>query len=172
MRIGIDIDDTLVNTSESFEKLKIKYDLNIKKKFNDKWDLEEREQILYKYLYEIIINAELKENAKEVINELSKNNELFIITARNDKYNEKIPKETIEFFKKENINIDKFYFNDYEKASLAKSLNLDLMIDDRKSIYENMKNVNIDCILFGDKIKTWKEVLEYINSKEGNNWKE
>ena len=64
------------------------------------------------------------------------------------------------------------YNNDYEKASLAKSLNLDLMIDDRKSIYENMKNVNIDCILFGDKIKTWKEVLEYINSKEGNNWKE
>jgi len=29
-----------------------------------------------------------------------------------------------------------------------------------------MINENIDCILFGDKIKTWKEVLEYIKEKE------
>ena len=44
-------------------------------------------------------------------------------------------------------------------------LKLDLMIDDSKHVYENMKKEKIDCILFGDKIKTWDEVFEYIKEK-------
>ena len=47
-----------------------------------------------------------------------------------------------------------------------KKLNIDLMIDDSRFVYDNMKNDGIDCILFGDKIKTWEEVLEYIREKE------
>ena len=49
--------------------------------------------------------------------------------------------------------------------TIAKKLNIDLMIDDNESVYFNMQNESIDCILFGDKIKTWKEVFEYINRK-------
>ena len=40
------------------------------------------------------------------------------------------------------------------------------MIDDSVYVYNNMKKDNIECILFGDKIKTWKEVLKYIERKE------
>ena len=40
------------------------------------------------------------------------------------------------------------------------------MIDDSVYVYNNMKKEGIDCILFGDKIKTWNEVLEYIKEME------
>ena len=40
------------------------------------------------------------------------------------------------------------------------------MIDDNYYVYNNMKKDGIECILFGDKIKTWKDVLEYIEKKE------
>jgi len=71
--------------------------------------------------------------------------------------------------KKEKIKISEFYFAESRKSDLAKKLNLDLMIDDSDYVYNNMKKDNINCILFGDKIKTWKEVLEYIKDKEVKN---
>lgn len=166
MRIAIDIDDTLVDTSESFETIKKKYNLTINKKFKDKWNFAEMEEVFNLYLYEVLSTAKIKEDAKRVIDYLNKKHELYIITARNDKYHKDIPNMTIKYLEDAKININKMYFNDYEKATLAKKLNIDLMIDDNISVYNNMKKANIDCILFGDKIKTWKEVLKYIENKE------
>lgn len=40
------------------------------------------------------------------------------------------------------------------------------MIDDNINVFNNMKKDGIDCILIGDEIKTWKDVLEYIKRKE------
>ena len=40
------------------------------------------------------------------------------------------------------------------------------MIDDSVYVYDNMKQEGIDCILFGDKIKKWDEVLKYIKEME------
>ena len=37
------------------------------------------------------------------------------------------------------------------------------MIDDSVSVYNNMKSENIECIMFGKDVKSWREVLEYIN---------
>ena len=167
MIIGIDIDDTLVNTSQSFDNVIKKYNVNFNKKFKDDWTKEEFEFIFNHYLKEILLSAKLNEGAKEVIDYLNdKNYKLIVITARSNRYDASIPEETIKQLKSENINITEFYFDEEEKASLAKKLKLDLMIDDSHHVYENMKKENIDCILFGDKIKTWKEVLEYIKQKE------
>jgi len=49
MIIGIDIDDTLVSSSEAFEEVLKKYSVNFNKKFKDKWTDEE------KNLYIVII---------------------------------------------------------------------------------------------------------------------
>lgn len=167
MVIGIDIDDTLVSSSESFELVKKKYNIDFKKKFQDRWTQEERDFIFKDYLEEILINAPLKEGAKEVIDYLnSLGYKLVIITARNNKHCKNIEEFTIEFLKKENIKVSEIYFGQWKKSDLAKKLNLDLMIDDSEYVYNNMKKDNIDCILFGDKIKSWKEVLEYIKRKE------
>ena len=167
MKIGIDIDDTLVSTSESFENVKNKYKLNFNKKFKDKWTDEERKFIFDNYLEEILLDAEIKDGAKETLNYLkNKGYELIVITARSSRFCENIPNRTIEFLNKEQLGISKVYFSQNEKSDLAKQLELDLMIDDSNYVYENMKNDNIDCILFGDKIKTWYEVLDYIKNKE------
>lgn len=164
MRIGIDIDDTLVNSSKSFENVKVKYNLNFKKSFKDKWNEEEKSLIFNNFLREILVNVELNKGAKEVIAKLiADGHELFIITARSNRYCNSIEEDTIKLIKSNNINITKIYFGEDRKSDICKKLNIDLMIDDSLYVYENMKKENIDCILFGDKIKTWKEVMNYIN---------
>lgn len=167
MIIGIDIDDTLLNTSESFEEIKSKYNLVFNKKLKDKWTIEETKFIYENYLEEFLMKAKLKEGAKEVIDYLYSNGyKIIIITARNNNICKNIEEKTLKQIKKEGLKISEFYFRQIDKSDLGKKLNLDLMIDDNINVYNNMKRENIDCILFGDKIKTWKDVLEYIQRKE------
>ena len=167
MRIGIDIDDTLVSTSESFEEVKKKHGLNLNKKFKGDWTPEERKFIFEKYLKETLINAKIKENAKEVLDELNnRGHEIIVITARTEKNCKGIEENTINFLQKNNIKISEYYFSQYTKSDLAKEINLDLMVDDSFGVYQNMKESKIDCMLFTENTN-WKDVLEYINKKEG-----
>lgn len=167
MRIGIDLDDTLVKTSESFNRVLKKHNVNFKKSYKDDWDSDEIELILDNYALEILKGAEIKEDAKEVLDYLSScGHELVIITARNNYYDDGVEEFTNDFVRENNLKISKIYFDQSIKSDLAKKINIDLMIDDSIEVYNNMKIENIDCILFGDKIKTWKEVLEYIKEKE------
>lgn len=170
MIIGIDIDDTLVSSSESFDEVIKKYKDNFKKKFKDVWTEEEKNYIFNNYLEETLKNAKLKDNAKEVVNYLSNlGYKIIVITARNEDHCKGIEQFTKEFIQKENIKVDEFYFGEFKKSDIVKKLNIDLMIDDNEEVYKNMKEENIECILFGDKIKTWEEVLDYIERKERKN---
>ena len=167
MRIGIDIDDTLVCTSESFDEVINKYNINFSKKWNDEWTKEERDFIFYKYLDKILLGAKFKENSIEVINKLyDLGHTIIVITARSNNYYKGMKEKTLEILDREGLKISEVYFEQNKKSDLAKKLNIDLMIDDSKYVYDNMINDGIDCILFGDKIKTWNQVLEYVNEKE------
>ena len=169
MRIGIDIDDTLVSTSQSFYRLVKKHNMEFNKRYNDfstTWTKEERDYIFDKFLYEILTGARFKRGAKKAISEISKKHDLFIITARCNHYCDKIEDATNEFIEKNKLNIKKIYFGHDKKSGMAKRLNLDLMIDYSPSVYKNMKEANIDCILFGVRFKNWEEILKYIESKE------
>lgn len=167
MRIGIDIDDTIVDTSKSFDNVIKKYNINFTKKYKDVWTPEERNFIFGNYLNEILVGATIMKDVKNITDYLnSLGHELIIITARNNKYCESIEDYTKKFIKREQLNISKIYFRQRKKSGLAKKLKIDLMIDDDRTVYNNMLNDGIDCILFGDKMKTWKEVLEYIIKKE------
>ncbi len=164
MRIGIDIDDTLLDTSKSFDKVIKKYNVNFSKKLNEKWTVEESDFIYKNYLFEVLVNAKPKEKSQEVVKKLQEEgHKLYIITARGNVHCKNIEEETLKIIK--NLyNIDEFYFGYFNKQDIANSLNLDLMIDDNISVYNSIKNVGIDCILFGDTIKTWDSVLKYIES--------
>ncbi len=165
MRIGIDVDETLVSSNDAFEFIKKKYNINFNKKFNEYWTKEECESILPLYGEEVLKNSNIKDGAKEILDYLSRTNTLIVITARNNLYCKnaiEITKQTLFNF---GIKIDEYYFGQKIKSDIAKKLKIDLMIDDSKKIYNNMKKENIDCILFGDEIKTWKEVLDYIESR-------
>ena len=170
MIIGIDVDDTLVDTTESFDEVLKKYNVNFKKKFKDTWTEEEKKFIFNNYLTESLKQAKFKPDVKEVLDYLdNKGYELVIITARSDIYCKGIEEFTRELINKEKLKISEFYFGEHKKSDLAKKIHLDLMIDDSDYVYNNMKQENIDCILFGDKIQSWKEVLKYIEDKEVKN---
>lgn len=166
MKIGIDIDNTLLSSSECFEYIKKRNNINFNKKFGEKWTKEEYSRFLPIYLKEIIENSELKDGAKEVLDYLhSKGHKLIIITARNNIFYKNTKELTKKFMLEHGLKIDEIYFDEAKKSDLAKKLGIDLMIDDNKTVYENMKKENIDCILFGIGIKSWDEVLRYIESK-------
>ena len=161
MKIGIDIDDTLTNTDLEFKKVMSKY-VNSDKGYKDKLTTLEYKIFLYN-IEEIMSKANLKEDAKDVLYELRNlGHKLYIITARSNKFSKNIEDITMNFIKKNNLKFDKIIFNQQKKSDIAKKLELDLMIDDNIDVYNNMKEENINCILFGDKIRTWKEVLDYI----------
>lgn len=164
MRIGIDIDDTLLDTSKSFEKIIKKYNVNFSKKFNEFWTEKEKEYIYKNYLFEILVTALPKKDSISVIKKLKEyGHELYIITARGNKSCKNIEQETINIIN--NIyGIDKFYFGYYKKADIADNLNIDLMIDDNFDVYNDMCLKGIKCILFGDKISNWNEILKFIES--------
>lgn len=167
MRIGIDIDDTLVSSSESFDKVVKKYKLNFNKKLKDVWTEDERTYIYKNFLKEALLSARVKTNAKKVIDELNKlGHDLFILTARGNKHCKNIEEETLEVLKTKKINISKVYYCGPKKSSLAKELNLDLMIDDNINVYNEMIKENIKCLRFGIDVKNWDEVLAYINNME------
>ena len=167
MRIGIDIDDTLVDTGDSFETIRKKYNIDFSKSWQDEWTQQEMDFIFNSYLEEILLNATFKENAIEVVNHLHDlGHELFIITARSNNYSKVMKERTTQILKEVGLKVSQIYFEQRIKSDLAKELKIDLMIDDSMYVYNNMKQEGIDCILFGDKIKTWKEVLKYIKEKE------
>lgn len=165
MRIGIDMDETLVETEKSFKRIVNKYNLDIKCEYRNIWTKEEF-KILSPFFTELLGNVELKEYAKEVIDELNRlGHELYVITARCNKYALGIEEKTLDLLNRNNLKFKEVYFGQYKKSDLAKKLKIDLMIDDNINVYNNMKKENIDCILFGDKINNWKGVLKYIERK-------
>ena len=167
MRIGIDLDDTLVNTSEAFDIIMKKYNVSFNKKYNEAWTEDEADFILRNYFLEVVEIAQIKKGAKEAFDYLnSKGHELIIITARSNYYSDYIEMATNKFIEKEKLKISKICFNEWKKSDIAKQMNIDLMIDDSNEVYNNMQKEGIDCILLGDKIKTWQDVLEYIKGKE------
>lgn len=167
MRIGIDIDDTLVSTSESFDEVRKKYNINFSKNWKDEWTKEEMNFIFDKYLDKILLGAKFKENSIEVVNQLHDlGHEFIVITARSNNYCKTMKEKSLEILQREGLKISEVYFEQSKKSDLAKKLNIDLMIDDSRYVYDNMKKDGIDCILFGDRIKTWNEVLEYIKELE------
>ena len=96
MRIGLDLDDTICSTSKAITKYAIKYCEEKYINTDFLWsDEENKNDFLNKYLEIIYLKARLKNNSKKVINELRKQgNQIFIITARSNRY---INKNMVEF---------------------------------------------------------------------------
>ena len=170
MRIGIDIDNTLVNTNESYDRVIKKYNLDFNKDYKElykTWTKEERDYIFKNYLQEILKDATFKDGAIDALKKLNDlGNELYIITARRNHYSPNLEEETLKVINDNGLNIKKVYFGQDKKSDIAKNINIDLMIDDDENVYKNMKLENIDCILYGDKIKTWEDVLKYIEERD------
>lgn len=175
MRIGIDIDDTLVDTATSTFNVLEKYNLPKDLYFRNITNID-KQQFLFEHMDEITLGAQLKENAKEVLDELKKRgHQLIIITARDTYYSKNQVDNTYKMFKHYDVEIDEFCFGYVQKDKICQEKNIDLMIDDNIEVCESLKKIGIDYLLFDsvinkktklNKVYHWNGVLEYIERKE------
>ena len=169
MKIAIDFDDTIVDTTKKVKEYLKKYNLEEFANF------EEKRNFYIKHIDDITKNLELKPNAKKVLNELSKCNELYIITARSSYYSNNLKKLTRDFVKFNQLPIKKIYFDCFEedKAKICKKIGIDLFIDDSINNCLAVEKYGIKVLLFNNyydglkSIDNWLNLLNYI--KENNN---
>lgn len=157
MRIGFDIDDVITDTSASMKEYIIKYDengelmANIEDIMRGDASTPFIENFFMNHFLEIARNAKVKENAVRVIKELFDNgNEIYLITARGEdrKIFEGAEALTLEYLKQNNICYTDIIFNAVDKATLCVDNHIDLMIDDSIKHCEEIRNKNINSILF------------------------
>ena len=180
MRIGIDLDDTICRTTEMVHE---KMDEYATKNHMDVLEIMNSELVREKFFAEnlpvIYGNAVVKHDVKDVIRRLRhKGNEIYIITGRTKTQVSNIMELTVEWFNKNEIEVDGIFTSAYgeTKADICKREHIDLMIDDNPYNYKMVVGVGCKCLLFDDRDKydmrqdyvtSWKEIEEYINKFRG-----
>lgn len=162
MIIGIDIDDTLTETSSFANSL-------VDKDIKDYHELERNE--LLKFVHEnienITMNVEVKKDAIEVLKMgKEKGWKIIFITARGDE--EVAIFKTLLYFKKHDIPFDKIVFKKHSKALTCKKKGVEVFIDDKESVLNEVKEMGIKTIKMGgtrenhEVVKSWRELSEVL----------
>jgi uncharacterized HAD superfamily protein len=184
MKIGIDIDDVITDTSSTMKDYILKQDTNgeitshIEEIMRGDANTPAIEQFFKDNILYIFKNAIVKENASAVIQRLlEKGHEIYIITSRGEQ--KKIFKGseslTLEYLKLNNINYTKIIFSCSDKAKVCKDNNIDVMVDDSIKYCEEIRNENIKSILFTStvnkslyttvqRVNNWLELEEKLNT--------
>ena len=180
MRIAIDIDNTICDTTEFFGKLSEKYDREILKKNNimnydkvvprsDNWSKEELKYFIDNIFNKEVINIPIKEDAKKYINKLkNKGHEIVFITKRGLYEDDKSDTITEDYLKNNNIPYDNLITS--TDAKYKHLSDYDFLIDDAiLNCEQTLDNTNCRVILLRTRRST-----DYSNSKLfiANNWKE
>lgn len=159
MNIGIDIDDTITNSTEIIKKYVIKYDThysNSKELINNLDNIVRGikytnivERFFIDYCLEMMGKVKVKEHASEVINNLrKKDNKIFIITARSDKYYGDTTKYIQDYLKNNNIEYDEIIHSQTHKLKACKENKIDIMFDDAVDTCEILNKNKIKAYLF------------------------
>ena len=158
MKIGLDLDDTIINTKE---KLKI-YWQDYYNKFPNKDYTEELPDNIntfgYEYIHkfwdlyrEDLFYADIKENASLIINKLQQEGYYIgLITSRPKEKYKDLVKRIEEMLSKENIHLDEINTNIKNKADFLKTSDYDLLIDDSINHIENSLKIGKKAILFNE----------------------
>ena len=177
MRIGIDIDDTITETSSLIEQ--IIYDnniYNVSSDFDSYSDIELKtyDDIIRENIDNIMKNCPIKKDAIEVLKYIKDmGHEIYIITARDNYYSPNVFDITVSFLKEHGIIYDKLIFNCKEKKVVCIDSKIDIMLDDRGSFIESLKDTNTKGILFSsihnekydcDRVNNWLEFKEIIDN--------
>ena len=174
MNIGIDIDDTISNTFETFlpyikkfveQDLNRELDLNLSSRTDyynimEKYSLSEDEARTFwvNYYVEILENVKPKEAAVEVINILKeKGHKIFLITARFDDGIVDVKAITEKWLEVNKINYDKLIRNSHNKLKIAKEEKIDIFIDDSIRNCEMVSSGNIKSYMFLSKNNSYYE---------------
>ena len=190
MVIGIDMDDTICSTNERIIVEADKYDKEVlggtgvkdinAYEFTEMmgWEKDMKGKFFADRLEYIMDNAEIKPNAKEVINRLhDEGNKIIIISFRKGKYIKDPYDLTINWLNRYGVKYDKVFVDTGEKTDECIENGVNLFIDDKESHCEDVSNIGIDVLLFTNqynhdekrfkRVDNWDEVYNYI--KEKNN---
>lgn len=176
MNIGIDFDNTLVDTAKSAKKyLDIYKPGNNLKSYHD-LPLDEEIYFFNRYRKEMSESLEFIEGAKDAISFFkSKGIKIFLVTARNFEAQTAIYAK--DFLEKNGIIFDKLCFNNSLKGDACKENHIDLMIDDTDYVIKELQEKNIRTLKFGSKSDTsdyalnWEEVTLYVERMLNENIK-
>lgn len=182
MVIGLDIDDTITNSSELIIEYAKRYfdsdDMNLINSILNAPKIEGKIlDFYYAYLPEMIEKYTIKENAVEVINRLKgKGYKIIIITARGyTETNKKVDELTLNYFSRYGIEADEIIFKARNKKEVCIEKNIRLMVDDSIKVLEDFKDTKVETVLFSSivninietdikRITNWLELEEYVNS--------
>lgn len=179
MRIGIDIDDTITNTSGYVKELLIKNNLvGINSNFDNytKEEIIKFDTLIRDNIEEVMSNCKLNKNAKEVIEKLYKKHKIYLITARTNDFSDNLYQITLDYLKKNGILFHELLFGYEEKKEICIEKQIDIMIDDNVKIMDSLKETNIRNILYrtehnenyeGEFVTSWLEFENIINEQEG-----
>lgn len=173
MNIGIDFDDTLVDSRSTY----LKYFPIWNEKYHcDSFDNmpQTMRDIFFKEMWNSLYEEiSWKAGAIEALKELQANGyKLFIISARYGKCIE----YTKDVLNKTGIIFENMVFESHIKSIPCKELKIDLMIDDNDNNIAELKQNGVKCIHFGKSyrfkhIDNWPDMVTYIleRKKHENN---
>ena len=167
MNIGIDIDDTISNSFETYfgdsqvfdiEEMKGNGQVNnignigcheyVENMYN--WDNNSVNRFWDKYFEKTLREATVKSYAPEIIKKLkNENNKIYLITARYEMESiDSVKGLTEEWLRRNNIVYDELVMEAKDKLKVAKEYNLDLFIDDSLKNCKDVSKGNIKTLLY------------------------
>lgn len=175
MRIGIDIDDVLTNTSEKLKEYLHKYEKSgdgnkyIVEILRGELPTQNIKKFMDTYINEMCENLKIKDDAIDVINGLINcGHEIIFITSRGEKKLPGTEKTTIEFLQNNDIKYTEIVFNSIEKQLDCKEKNIDIMVDDSIRNCELIRKEGIKTIVYTSEVN--KNMLTEIERVD--NWLE
>lgn len=184
MRIGIDIDDTISNTSDKMLVEAIKYDKQYVRGrgFKDKDAYSFMEMFYWTVLdvdgfYKLIrkgnfySTVEPITDAVEYVNKLyDEGNEIILITKRKNTIKNR--RMTKKWLKKYGFKYHKLILGGNEKGKICTELEIDIFVDNDKNNVIDASEYDVNCILKGtrfnkkekgfNRIEEWKDIYKWI----------
>lgn len=168
MRVGVDFDNTMVNTFEVSKKYLDEFlpgnTLNSYHELNKK----EEKEFFTKYSETITENLSLKPNFRKAFKYFKDNNiETVLISKRGYNYSP-LETATIKFLDKNDIHFDEVYCKITNKGEFCKLNHIDLMIDDLDIELKKVEDYGIRVLKYGSKSDkfdyalSWDEVIKFI----------
>lgn len=188
-KIAVDLDEVICEHLEKLlEFYNHKYNKNLSRKnfftydFWKVWGgtLKEAKKIVQNFYESEMFNDTLAvDGAIEGIEQLAQKNQVYIITARPERWREKTEKWIKKYlpkFKTKVIYTSDYHVNSQAKSQICKDLNIDLIIEDRSKFAKECAGAGIKVILldkpWNQKLKenknitrvySWPEILDKLN---------
>lgn len=168
MRVGIDFDNTIVNTVEVSKKYLDEFMPGNNLKSYHELSYEKEREFFEKYSEIITENLSVFKNVKKAFSFFKKNDITLVMISKRGWDYEPLKNKTLEYLKNHNLKFDEVNIAITDKGKFCKLNNIDLLIDDLEIELKKVEDYGIRGLKYGSKSDrfdyalSWKDVIEYI----------